>query len=280
LKDRFGTTIAKRKGVAQLQTATQRGCVGLLVAHPGHEVSLYGWLQKNRPTVFVLTDGSDEEVGSTLAVTTQLLERARARPGSVYGRFTGTAVSRAMLRRDVGGFAAVIHELVDWLSEQPVRYLVTDAAEGRDPAHDLCRTIAGVAVELTGALTGRAIPLYEYAVSGDRQPCARGQCRGSTRWHLDDDTLARKVSALQQHARLAADGDAACERDGPEAYRVECLHHVAPRAPWRSAPGEAPVAATSTTYASLIRHREHIVPLQSDLWAMAAVPRPRAAVRA
>jgi hypothetical protein len=239
--------------VTHLQTATQRGSVGLLMAHPGHEAALHGWLQKNRPTVFVLTDGSDELTGATLAATTHALERLRVRTGSVYGRFTGTAVARAILRKDVTAFAPVVHELVEWLSEQPVRYLVTDAAEGHDPAHDLCRTIAGVAVELTAVLSGRSIPLYEYVVSGDRGPCLRGECPDSTRWPLG-------------------------------AGRVECLHHVAPRAEWRCPRGEAPAyerrespAAGPASYASLIRYREHMLPLASELWSMVAVARAREA---
>jgi hypothetical protein len=255
--------------------------VGLLVAHPGHELRRHGWVQKNRPTVFVLTDGSDEQVGATLATTTQMLERSRARPGNIYGRFTGTAVSRAILRRDTAGFAAVIHELVDWLSEHPVRYLVTDAAEGQDPAQDLCRTMAGVAVELTSALFGRSIPLYEYVVSGDRQPCARQQCRGSTRWRLSDEALGRKVAAAQQYARRAGDAERAFDRDGGEVFRVECLHHVQPRAPWRSPAAEAGrYDRNGASYASLIGYREHMVPVESDLWAIAAVSRSRTAVRA
>ena len=50
-------------------------------------------------------------------------------------------------------------------------YVVTDAAEGYNPTHDLCRTITGVAVELAGRAGARPLPLYEYVVAGDRAPC-------------------------------------------------------------------------------------------------------------
>jgi hypothetical protein len=258
----------------------QRGSVGLLMAHPGHEIALHGWLQKNRPTVFALTDGSDEQVGSRLATTTHVLERSRARAGSVYGRLSGTAVARAILRRDLAGFATVVHELVEWLTEQPVRYLVTDAAEGIDPVHDLCRTIAGVAVELTSAACGRAIPLYEYVVAGDRRACVQQECRGSTRWHLSDEALGRKLTAARQYAGLSAEVDRVLARDGGDAHRVECLHYVAPHTRSTYAPGEAPRYEASTTYASLIRYRDHMAPLEADLWALVRVSRSRTAARA
>lgn len=36
------------------------GRAALVVAHPGHELRVYGWLEQARPRVFVLTDGFDE----------------------------------------------------------------------------------------------------------------------------------------------------------------------------------------------------------------------------
>src|ERR1700742_4299674 len=60
----------------------------LIVAHPGHELRLHGWMSLARPCVYVLTDGSGHSGQSRLAATTQLLSTIRAESGCIYGRFT------------------------------------------------------------------------------------------------------------------------------------------------------------------------------------------------
>ena len=72
----------------------------LVVAHPGHEISLHGWLERVKPVVFVLTDGSGQRGVSRLSSTTRVLERAGARRGPVYGRFTDGRIYDALLAGD------------------------------------------------------------------------------------------------------------------------------------------------------------------------------------
>jgi hypothetical protein len=60
----------------------------LVVAHPGHELRVYGWTARERPLVCVLTDGSGYAAGSRLGGTTALLTALGAAPGPIYGRFT------------------------------------------------------------------------------------------------------------------------------------------------------------------------------------------------
>jgi len=54
--------------------------VALIIAHPGHELRVHHWLEKTRPLVFVLTDGSGRTAQSRLHSTTRILERAGATP--------------------------------------------------------------------------------------------------------------------------------------------------------------------------------------------------------
>src|SRR4029077_12021317 len=60
----------------------------LVVAHPGHELRVHGWLERHRPVVFVLTDGSGSTASSRLHSTQRILLRAEARQGSIFGRFS------------------------------------------------------------------------------------------------------------------------------------------------------------------------------------------------
>ena len=120
----------------------------LVVAHPGHELSLAGWLAMMRPSVFVITDGSGQLGRSRLHSTTKVLLRTGARPGSIYGHLSDQEVYDAMLRQDVGLFLRIAYDLTDWLVLHGIEYVVGDSAEGYNPTHDVCRILVGGAVEL------------------------------------------------------------------------------------------------------------------------------------
>jgi hypothetical protein len=45
----------------------------LIIAHPGHEIRVHGWLERAKPVVYVLTDGSGRSGQSRLASTARLL---------------------------------------------------------------------------------------------------------------------------------------------------------------------------------------------------------------
>src|SRR5262245_66403039 len=79
----------------------------LLVAHPGHELLLHGWLHAERPRVFVLTDGSGRDGASRLDATSRLLEQASAACGAVYGRYPDRVVYEALLDGDTALFVGL-----------------------------------------------------------------------------------------------------------------------------------------------------------------------------
>lgn len=246
--------------------------MALFVAHPGHEVTLHGWLVRTQPTVFVLTDGSGAQGVSRLPSTTRLLQRVGARPGPVYGRFSDGDVYAALLGGATAPFAEVTHEVASWLIHNPVRGVVTDAAEGYNPTHDLCRVMAGAAVALASRTLGRAVPLYEYVVTADRRACVEGSCGGTVARRLSDAELERKLDAAAEYEELAAERRLSIERDGVEAYRVECLHAVdaAPPSPPAGLPyyerhGEARVRARR--YGRVIRYHDHVRPVEEAVWA-------------
>lgn len=248
----------------------------LVVAHPGHEVTLHGWLARTRAVVCVLTDGSGQFGFPRLASTSEVLAGAGARRGPVYGRLTDAEVYAALLARDARALAGVARELAKWLVRNPPAYVVTDAAEGYNPAHDLCRALSGVAVELAGRASGHPLPLHEYVVAGDRAPCLARRCDGAAWWRLADDALERKWRAASRYTELATEVRGAIERNGVEGYRVECLHAAQPRGGWTCPAGEAPhyerhgqARVAAGKYGHVIRHREHVAPLTAALWALA-----------
>src|ERR1044072_9118428 len=82
----------------------------LIVAHPGHELRVHGWLEEARPRVRVLTDGSGRTRGSRLDSTTGILEAAGAAPGPVYGEMSDAELYAAVLDYDHPRFTRVVDE--------------------------------------------------------------------------------------------------------------------------------------------------------------------------
>src|SRR5215470_12779269 len=93
------------------EAALQPGRAALVLAHPGHELRVHGWLEAARPLVFVLTDGSGHSDRGRLASTTRVLEQAGAERGPLYGRLTDRALYGALLAGDHALFDGLADEL-------------------------------------------------------------------------------------------------------------------------------------------------------------------------
>src|ERR1700747_1207305 len=83
----------------------------LLIAHPGHELRVFHWLEIARPLVLVLTDGSGHTNISRLSSTTKNLDATCSTAGPVYGKFTDPQIYAAILNSDSEVFIEVMHQL-------------------------------------------------------------------------------------------------------------------------------------------------------------------------
>ena len=230
----------------------------LLTAHPCHELLLYGWLRRLRPAVCVLTDA-----GGRIAQTRELLRSLQVPEGPFFGRFTDRDLYNAILGGDASFLSSLATEVADLLVAKRAASIVADAAEGYNPAHDLCRVIAGAACELARD-AGVAVTQYEYAVVDGPDSL------GGDVIELDDEELAAKMAAAHAMAPELDDVDEMLARFGEEAFRRETLRRVDDwtadgftGTPRYEHFGEARAAAGR--YARVIRHREHMVPLRDAL---------------
>src|SRR5881392_3068244 len=80
----------------------------LLVAHPGHELLLHGWISRNKPVVHVLTDGSSE---TRLGRTAELLRDAEARAGAIFGRLSDSEAYAMIMERNTALLFSLVEEL-------------------------------------------------------------------------------------------------------------------------------------------------------------------------
>ena len=79
-----------------------------------------------------------------------MLERAGARPGPVFGRFSDREIYRVLLERDVAELTIVVHELAAALAARDVTRVACDAIEGYNPSHDICRVVTATAAGMRG----------------------------------------------------------------------------------------------------------------------------------
>jgi hypothetical protein len=182
----------------------------LVVAHPSHELRLHGWLEQAQPYVCVLTDGGGRSGEPRLERTTEVLSRAGAKQGAIYGRLSDLDVYAAILNGDADLFVAIVEELAQKFVEQRIEYVVGDAAEGYSVTHDICRVMIGAAVDMAELRYGQRVENFDFVVVGPPEECP-DVLRDEAIWlKLDDDAFGRKVkAALGYTPKLAKDVEAA-----------------------------------------------------------------------
>ncbi len=251
----------------------------LVVAHPGHELMVHGWLEVARPRVFVLTDGSGRSNQSRLDSTTKILRRAGAQPGSLYGHLTDAAAYAAILNHEFEVFIDFAGELSAAFVSEQIDFVAGDALEGYNPMHDVCRLLINAAVRVAFRAHGHRIANFEFSlVSQTDDASPEPPATNEIPLQLDEAALARKISVAQGYAELAGEVSSALGKASVDAFRVERLRPV--ETEWAGSPasharrggekqpfyeqyGEKQVAAGH--YTRVLRYNEHIVPLAEAL---------------
>jgi hypothetical protein len=248
------------------------GSALLVVGHPGHELRVHGWLESVRAVVMVLTDGSGHTGQSRLRSTAVLLDRAGAKAGPIFGRFTDAALYRALLDGETSVFVELAEELAATIIRHRIAVVAGDDAEGYNPAHDVCRMIIDTAVDL--ARPHHRVANLAFLLMENPGHAAPSGHRGTTsQIALDDGGLARKISAALNYPEMAAEVAYARRTWGDDAFRVETFRHVAAGELW--APMDAPPfyeqhgarRVQAGTYQEVITYDRHIRPLADALTA-------------
>lgn len=246
----------------------------LVIAHPGHELRVHGWLEIARPTVFVLTDGSGHTGQSRLSATERVLEAAGAARGRIFGPFTDADLYELMRVGNVAPLLRVTLDLVAAFSAGEIDYVVGDALEGFNPSHDLCRFLINAAVLVAQRESGRTIENFDFLLDGDPRALPQGKKTRTALIELNEDALRRKLDAADGYEELKGETQTALTRFGPRAFMTECLRAVDdPRAGVDSMEQEPPQyeqygeqRVRHGYYAQVIRYRTNVRPLLQDLW--------------
>jgi AcrR family transcriptional regulator len=245
----------------------------LVIAHPGHELRVYGWLETARPIVFVLTDGSGRSGISRLDRTADIISQVGASPGGIFGRFTDAAVYAAILDRDFELFHRLVDELAVSFKMHEIDYVAGDAIEGYNPAHDLCRLMLNAAVRACRLRFNRQIANFDFPLTGGPNEGDPARLSRALRIELDESGFQRKIEAARRYTELADEIEAATRQDGLSSFREEYLWpvcgsqgYVFDTPPFYERYGEKRAAAGA--YTRVLRYREHMLPIAAALGAV------------
>jgi len=267
----------------------------LVIAHPGHELRVHGWLETSRPHVWVLTNGSGRAQHSRIDSTTRVLCSAGAVPGSVYGQMSDVDLYNDVLEFNHSRFTDLVDQLVDGLIRTDADVVAGDAEEGYNPAHDICRLVINAALRLVKSKTNREITNYDFTLMGPPAASLNELNSNSLLLSLDDAAFARKLSAARNYPELQAEVEAALNGSGngtfndrpdlaqrvratfgatdASSFRNECLRYLNNHsgftsyfngdAPFYETYGEQQVRAGHYTH--VLRYRDHMLPLAMAL---------------
>lgn len=273
----------------QEDTAAPERRTLLVIAHPGHELRVHGWLETTRPEVWVLTDGSGRTGCSRIDSTTRVLEATGSAPGPIYGNMTDIDLYNAVLSRENKLFIEIVDRLANTVIQSKVECVAGDAQEGYNPAHDICRLIINAAATLVKRKTNREILNYDFTLVATPGYCP-DELRARARFfNLDEAAFMRKIHAARNYPELQAEVESALNGSHTPAlakdsylserlradygvtqannFRIECLrpvnangaHLFHDQKPFYEEYGERKVRAGH--YTDVLRYREHMLPL-------------------
>jgi hypothetical protein len=242
----------------------------LVMAHPGHELRVYFWLSLVRPRVFILTDGSGHSGKSRLHRTTRILDSLGARPGCIYGRLTDAAIYSAILNGEIDLFISIAGELAQALVRDRIEYIVGDAIEGYNPAHDVCRLVINAAVKKACQM-GNCVENFDVLLAYKLADDALAAMTDIISIDADEQMLEGKLQAARDYSELAVDVNRVLAQEGIASLGTEYLrpvnedlyNQVLQEPPYYEVYGEEQVAAGR--YQQVIRYRDHVLPIGEAL---------------
>lgn len=248
------------------------GRAGLFIGHPGHELRIYGWVERTKPLVLAITDGSGGVKADRTESSRALLAETGAKAGPIFGRLSDKEAYSAILRKDTGLFTGLAEEAADIFDRAGVTVVVSDAAEGFNPVHDLCRLIADAAVRLMEGRGQARIQAYEFDLV--TPPWETRACDAEIRINLTEGEFRRKIEAAQRYKELRGEIKRVLENTPADAFREEIFRPGGrrlgpPGKPFYESFGECRIA--EGLYDQVIRRDIH---LKAIAEALAGLGRP------
>lgn len=242
----------------------------LILAHPGHELRVWGWVRRLKPHVAILTDGSGSAQAPRIERSVKNLEAM----GCTLSRCRGLYSDQEVYRKIKDGDFAFFDQIASWLVEDRNQtegtIVVSDMREGYSPTHDLAQALAQTAIKLSTegseATTHLTFPLTGLPGS---TPDGRSP---SVTLDLSDAEFEEKVRTARDYEELAQEVDL-LERQGIlNSFKTELLFpgdkdilsdEFLEQKPYYETYGEAQVE--KGVYKDLLTYSDHLRPLLKHL---------------
>src|SRR3954465_5697195 len=99
----------------------------LIIAHPGHELRLFDWMERQRPLVFILSDGSGGAQSSRLDYSVSAIRAAGASLIEGSRRRSAREWYAAILAGDIAAFTQTVDAIAAAALRQETPLVVCDA---------------------------------------------------------------------------------------------------------------------------------------------------------
>jgi hypothetical protein len=237
--------------------------IALIIAHPGHELRVFRFVELYKPRVYVLTDGSGSAGSSRLHNTIGILKDCGASVSPIMGYYTDKEIYRIILEKDYSSLTALSLKILSDFQENNIQVVAGDALEGFNPTHDLCRYLINLTIAVKEAKDGIQMLNLEFLLDG-----LMSEEDASLVVRLDDDSFNRKRKAAEGYAELAYELQSAIQKYGSTPFMAECLRKVV-RPDIFSSWGDgipfyekyAIEKVNSGVYKKVISFQEHLLPL-------------------
>ena len=246
--------------------------IALVLGHPGHELRVFNFLEKYKPRVYILTDGSGSDRESRLYQTEKLIRQTGAELSPIAGRFTDREMYRIMREQDIKPVCETIDEIIDDMRANSIDAVAGDSAEGFNPTHDLCRYMINCIVTNYGKLLDKPLPNFEFYLDGPPHICPEGLNDKSIWLRLTDEEFDRKFEACKNYPEIFRDLQELVSKHSREPFKTECLWPVqdinrfknwATDEPYYEIYGKKRIGENA--YEQVITFKDHLEPLAGKL---------------
>jgi len=153
-------------------------------------------MERQRPLVFILSDGSGGAQSSRLDYSISAIRAAGATLIEGAGRRSDREWYARIIAGDVSAFMQVADAIAAAALAKHVSLLVSDAADGYNPLHDLCQALGSAVV----ARIARDATPPKFLVS---PATAEAIGTESIAWKLEEEAARRKHQAVSAYLPLA-----------------------------------------------------------------------------
>jgi hypothetical protein len=241
----------------------------VVVGHPGHELLAFGFLTRYRPLTHMITDGSGIGNPPRVEASARVLRDLDVPMGELFGIVADTAIYEAALRGRTDVFVDMRDRLVASFVAHDIDVVLSDAAEGFNPTHDICRYIVDAAVAMAVARSGRSIAAFELKLTHWALGEPEVHDERCLHFRLSDALFASKLATANQQVALTNEIREAIAALGEDYFRTECFREVGPwlelqEKPYYEQVGE--MRAARGDFPDVLRFEEHVRPIAAALW--------------